>query len=178
MQTKHPVQGTATARPSFARRAPVAALTAAIAMMVAGPAAAFQFELGPIEGNLDNTVSYGALWRAQGRSDQLVGIANGGAARTVNADDGNLNYGAGDLVNQIFRATHELELKYGDNIGIFVRGSEFFDLQVAHELEKFGGRGRDRLQMHWELLDAFLSVSGKPFGDRTTNVRIGNQMIN
>ena len=123
MQTNDPVQGTATVYPAFLRRAPVAALTAAIAMMAAGPAAAFQFEIGPVKGNLDNTVSYGALWRAQGQSDQLIGIANGGTARTVNADDGNLNYKSGDIVNQIFRATHELELKYGDNFGIFVRGS-------------------------------------------------------
>lgn len=178
MQTRNPARGTAAAQPSFLRRTPVAALAAAVAMMAAAPAAAFQFELGPIQGNLDNTLSYGALWRAQGRADGLVGIANGGAARTVNADDGNLNYDAGDLVNQIFRATHELELKYGENLGIFVRGSEFFDLQVAHELEKFGPRGRDRLQLHWELLDAFVSVSGKPIGDRTTNLRIGNQVIN
>lgn len=178
MQSYDPVQGTATACPSIARRAPRVALAAGIAMMAAGPATAFQFDLGPVKGNLDNTLSYGMLWRAQGRSDSLVGIANGGTARSVNGDDGNLNYSAGDLVNQIARGTHELELKYGDNIGLFVRGTEFMDFQVAHELEKFGPRGRDRLQMHWELLDAFLSVSGKPFGNRTTNVRIGNQVIN
>ncbi|WP_293370301.1 DUF1302 domain-containing protein [Nevskia sp.] len=178
MQTNDPVQGAATVYPSLLRRAPVAALAAAVSLMAGGPAAAFQFEVGPVQGNLDNTVSYGALWRAKGRSESLVGIANGGAARSVNADDGNLNYDAGDIVNQIFRATHELELKYGENLAVFVRGSEFFDLQVAHELEKFGGRGRDRLQQHWELLDAFVSLSGKPFGDRTTNVRVGNQVIN
>lgn len=178
MQTTIPARAASAYPSSFVRRAPVAAIAAAVAMFAAAPAQAFQFDIGPIKGNLDNTLSYGMLWRAQGRSDHLVGIANGGTARTVNGDDGNLNYEAGDLVNQIARGTHELELKYGDNIGVFVRGTEFFDFQVAHELEKFGGRGRDRLQMHWELLDAFLSVSGQPFGGRTTNVRVGNQVIN
>ena len=87
MQTNDPVQGTATMYPAFLRRASAAALTAAIAMMAAGPAAAFQFEVGPLKGNLDNTLSYGMLWRAQGRSDHLVGIANGDNPRasTVSA---------------------------------------------------------------------------------------------
>ncbi|MDP3295408.1 MAG: DUF1302 domain-containing protein [Nevskia sp.] len=175
-----PVMGYGRVRPAFlTRRVAVTAFAAAITTMIsAAPALAFQFEAGPVKGNLDNTVSYGLLMRAQGRDDSLVGIANGGTARNVNGDDGNLNYKAGEIVNQIFRATHELELKYGENVGVFVRASEFFDVQVANDLEKFGPRGRDRLQMHWELLDAFLSVSGKPFGDRSSNVRIGNQVLN
>ena len=173
-----PVKVVACPRASFRPKTPVVVMAAAMTMLAALPASAFQFELGPVQGNLDNTISYGALWRAQGRSESLVGIANGGAARSVNGDDGNLNYDAGDIVNQVFRATHELELKYGSNLSLFVRGSEFFDLQVAQDLDNFGGRGRDRLQMQYELLDAFLSVSGKPFGGRTTNIRIGNQVIN
>lgn len=173
-----PVKGTAHPYASFRLKTPVLAMAAAMALGATAPAAAFQFELGPVKGNLDNTLSYGLLMRAQGRSDSLIGIANGGTARNVNGDDGNLNYKAGDIVNQIFRATHELELKYGENLGVFVRASEFFDVQAANDLEKFGARGRDRLQMHYELLDAFVSLSGKPFGDRSTNVRVGNQVLN
>lgn len=176
--THDPVKVVACPRAPFRPKTPVVIMAAAMTMLAALPASAFQFELGPIQGNLDNTISYGALWRAQGRSDSLVGIANGGSARSVNGDDGNLNYDAGDIVNQVFRATHELELKYGSDLSLFVRGSEFFDLQVAQDLDNFGGRGRDRLQMQYELLDAFLSFSSKPFGDRSTNIRIGNQVIN
>ena len=49
MQSYDPVQGTATACPSIARRAPRVALAAGIAMMAAGPATAFQFDLGPVK---------------------------------------------------------------------------------------------------------------------------------
>lgn len=178
MQKNHPGPGGISVRPAFlARRAPVAAFAAAIALMAAAPAQAAQFEIGEVKGNFDTTLSYGALFRAENPNEKLIGIANGGRARTVNGDDGNLNYKAGDLVFSTFKATHDLELNW-QNFGVFVRGTEFFDLQVAHELENFGPRGRDRLQTNYEFLDAFVSGRFNVFGNRSTGVRVGFQVIN
>lgn len=179
MKNNDPGMGYGRVRPVFlTRRASVTAFAAAITTMLgAAPAQALQFEQGEIKGNFDTTLSYGALIRAQGASDKLIGIANGGTARSVNGDDGDQNYRAGDLVFSTLKATHDLEVKWR-NLGLFVRGTEFFDTQVAQDLEKFGPRGRDRLQTNYEFLDAFVSGRFKVAGERTTGVRIGFQVLN
>lgn len=159
-------------------RLPLAVMAPVIAalLMVATPARALQFEYGEINGSFDTTLSYGALIRAESRDPGLIGIANGGTARSVNGDDGDLNYNKFDLVNSLFKATHDLEVNWR-NFGLFVRGSEFFDTQVAEELDKFGPRGRDRLQTDYQFLDAFVSGRFDLFGKRSTGVRIGWQVI-
>jgi hypothetical protein len=65
---------------------------AGLLTMAAWPAGAFEFGQGDWNGNLDTTLSYGLIWRVQDRDERLIGTANGGTARSVNYDDGNLNY--------------------------------------------------------------------------------------
>ena len=73
--------------------------------LVTGPAQAFPFqsESGEFKGSFDTTLSAGASWRMEKRDPALVGIANGGTARDVNSDDGNLNYDNGDAVYSVSR---------------------------------------------------------------------------
>ena len=87
------------------RPADAAVLAAALALAVAAPAHAFEFEFagGEVTGYLDTTLSFGSLWRMQGRNPGLIAIANGGTSRDPNADDGNLNYDKGDLVSLAFK---------------------------------------------------------------------------
>ena len=79
-----------------------------------------------VNGYLDTTISVGSIWRMQGRNAGLIAIANGGTSRTVNADDGNLNYERGDLVSLALNATVDFSLKYRD-FGFFARGTYFHD---------------------------------------------------
>ena len=66
-------------------------LAFALALAGAGPALAFQFDIGPdIKASLDTTVSYGISVRASERDPALVGIVNGGTQRSLNEDDGKL----------------------------------------------------------------------------------------
>lgn len=160
-----------------------------------GPAMAASFELGPLNAKLDTTISLGATFRMQDRSSTLLGIANGGTARSVNDDDGNFGFDSGDLVSGVAKATHDLELKHG-NFGLFSRFSYFFD-HTASEADRLGDRlnaaglatrdrvlgqyelgdrGIERLEQEGDLLDLF--VFGRfNLGERQVAVRFGKQVV-
>ncbi|OGI42458.1 MAG: hypothetical protein A2V92_00145 [Candidatus Muproteobacteria bacterium RBG_16_65_31] len=147
------------------------------ALAGAAPAAAFQFESagGETSGSFDTTVSYGASMRAQGRDPSLVGITNGGTARSVNEDDGNLNYDKGDIISSIVKATHELDLKYR-NYGLFIRGSYFYDW-INSDRDFLGPTGKDRLDGDVTLLDAYVRGTFNP-ESKPLDLRLGSQVVN
>ena len=142
----------------------------------AAPAAAFQFESagGETTGSFDTTISYGASMRAQGRDPSLVGITNGGTARSVNEDDGNLNYDKGDMISSALKVTHDLDLKRG-NYGLLLRGSYFYDYIADHK-DELGTLARDRTDSDVQLLDAFVR-GGFDVGGRALNLRYGKQVV-
>ncbi|MFN7835709.1 MAG: DUF1302 domain-containing protein [Burkholderiaceae bacterium] len=140
------------------------------------PAHAFEFAAadGELKGSLDTTISYGALWRAQSRDPANVGITNGGTARSVNDDDGNLNYGRGDLVSSLVKATHDLDLSYR-NYGFFGRVLYFYDDAVARK-DGLPPEAHQRLDSDIRLLDAY--ARGRwDLGGRALNARLGNQVV-
>src|ERR1043166_2936617 len=121
---------------------PVAAAIA-LALAPAAPALAFQFEMNNgMRINLDTTITYGIAIRAQERDPSLIGIANGGTSRSVNEDDGDLNFDKGHPFANVIKATSEIEVKYR-NVGAFVRGSCFYDFDL-HDSNKLGPIGRER----------------------------------
>ena len=126
--------------------------------LVTGPAQAFPFqsESGEFKGSFDTTLSAGASWRMEKRDPALVGIANGGTARDVNSDDGNLNYDNGDAVYSAIKATHDLELSYR-NYGMFARGTYFYDPANANN-DFLGAHAEDRMVAEANLLDALKLV--------------------
>lgn len=139
-------------------------------------AQAFQFQAmqGELQGSFDTTLSLGFAWRVQERDPALVGIANGGTARSVNEDDGNLNYDKNDLTAAMAKATHELELKYR-NFGAFFRATYFYDFE-NHDRAGLGPVARERVGRDFRWLDAY--VSGKfDIGGKTLRVRAGDQVL-
>ena len=153
------------------------------------------FELGPVQGKLDTTVSVGAAIRTQSRDAELIGISNGGTARSVNDDDGNLGFARNDLVSAVAKATHDLDLRWND-FGVFSRVSYFYDDvasgasrredrfdaaglatidRAANEYE-LGERGRDRLGSEVDLLDLFAYGSFN-LGSRLVSARFGRQVV-
>jgi hypothetical protein len=145
------------------------------------PAHAFQIrnQAGEVIGAFDTTISLGSSWRMQGRDPALVGITNGGSARSNNEDDGNLNYGRGKRYSTPLRVTHELELKH-DNLGVFSRGTYFHDFAYADQpvsaVSGFSARGKDKLATHAELLDLFVYGSFD-LGGRRLAARFGQQVV-
>ena len=127
-----------------------------------------------VTGSFDSTISAGGLWRMQARDPALIGIANGGTSRTVNGDDGNLNYRNGELVSSLVKGTHELELKYR-NWGFFTRGTWYYDNAAANK-DELGPKAHNRLRGDVVLLDAY-AYGRFDLGGNKTAVRVGNQVV-
>ena len=71
----------------------------AMLLMPSLQAQAFSFgDKEGVSGSFDTTVSYGAAWRTQHSSSGIIARSNGGATGSLNGDDGDLNYGKGDLI--------------------------------------------------------------------------------
>jgi Protein of unknown function (DUF1302) len=109
-----------------------------------------------------------------GRDPALIGIANGGTARSVNGDDGNLNYRNGELVSSLVKGTHEFELKY-NNWGLFTRGSWYYD-HAADNKDELGPKAHSQLKGDVVLLDAF-AYGRFDLGGMKSAVRVGNQVV-
>ncbi len=146
--------------------------------LTAGPAAAFQFSLGEVQGSLDTTVSYGLNWRTSEPDKDIVGIANGGKAYSVNGDDGNLNYDEEDYFSKVFKITSDLELKYS-NFGLFLRGTAFRDfVNDSGDLERtqLSDEALDMVGEDAELLDAFLWWDFE-LGGMPGTLKVGDQVL-
>jgi len=150
-------------------------LAVAIALLGATPALALQFDLGPeAKLTVDTTLSYGYSQRAEGRNAALIGQANGGTARSVNEDDGNLNFSKGDPFASVIKATIDTELKFR-NFGFFGRGTAYHDFEL-HDSNKLGPTGQDRLGQDVVGLDGFFFANFDVAG-RNLRARLGRQVI-
>lgn len=136
---------------------------------------AVSFNNGTIEGSWDTTLSYGQQYRVQNRSVNLLGIANGGTARSVNRDDGNLNYDPG-LISNTVKFTTEFDASY-KSTGIFIRGYGFLD-NVANDTTRLAltDQAKRLVGTNLVLRDAYLwhefnlaSVPGE--------IRVGEQVL-
>ena len=154
----------------------------AIALGLAPAAHAFVFALGDVKGSFDTTISVGTLYRLNDPNPVYFGLTNsfGGVAgqqRSVNADDGNLNYRSG-TASFLVKASHDLLLQY-NNSGLFVRGFYFNDFVnsngtrartvLSDEANKVVSEGA-------ELLDAYVYFKENLNGMATT-MRFGRQVL-
>ena len=149
-----------------------------LAMLWGTPAAAFQFDFGEVEGSLDSTISYGMSWRVEDRDKDIIGLANGGNAYSVNGDDGNLNYDDGEVFSSLAKITSDLELTYA-NFGLFVRGSAFYDFENEdsdRERTDLSSDAKDLVGSDAELLDAYV-WGNFDIGDMPAQIRVGDQVL-
>ncbi|MDF3937202.1 DUF1302 domain-containing protein [Pseudomonas citronellolis] len=158
-------------------------------LLVAGTvqAAEFSFADNQVTGSLDTTLSYGAMWRVQGR-----GTAN---IDDINTDDGNRNFDKG-LVSQVFKMTSDLSAKY-QNYGLFMRGTAYYDTQIMDKRNDYLSTtdGVERPSQSFpnddhftsdtrhisgrkaELLDAYLSGEWD-VAEHPLSSRVGRQVLN
>ncbi len=158
----------------------IAALTAAMCVVPASRAIVLEF--GEVKGHFDTTLSFGALYRLSPPDPELYGITNSfngvaGKQRSVNGDDGNLNYDAG-FASALLKANHDLELSY-KNAGLFVRGFYFSDYVNSNGTRKKAALSDEAMRIvgeGGELLDAY--VYFKPtLGTMPARVAIGKQVL-
>ncbi len=162
-------------------RGPLLAALAIVSTAVPS-ARAFVFEIGEVKGSFDTTLSVGGLYRLNNPDRQYYGITstfNGvtGLQRSVNADDGNLNYKQG-TASFLVKANHDLQLDY-KNAGLFVRGyyfNDFVNSSGTRNRTPLSGEARKIVAEGGELLDAY--VYFKPdIGGMPANLRIGQQVL-
>ena len=149
-----------------------------LAMLWGTPSAAFLLEFGEVVGSFDSTISYGMSWRVADRDQDIIGLANGGRAYSVNGDDGNLNYDDGEVFSSLAKITSELELTY-ENFGLFVRGTAFYDFENEdgdRERTDLSNDAKDLVGKDAELLDAYLWGDFE-IGSMPAQVRVGNQVL-
>ncbi len=148
-----------------------------LSIFLASPVLAFQFEMGDVSGSLDSTLSYGATWRVQDQSSKLIGTAAGGTARSVNYDDGNLNYDKG-LISNVFKLTSELDVTYRD-FGFFLRGTTFYDIENEdgdRDKAPLTSEALDLVGSDTDLLDAYVHASFD-VGSTPMQIRVGEQVV-
>jgi hypothetical protein len=160
-------------KPAFRPAALASAVATALACAAPAYALEFAFDNG-LKANVDTTISYGVSVRAAKPDPSLIGIANGGTSRTVNEDDGDLNFKKGSPFANVVKATTDVELKYR-NFGFFGRGTAFYDFDL-HDSDKLGPTGRDRLGKNVVGLDGFVSAVFEPMG-KNLRLRAGRQVI-
>ncbi|HBO3968852.1 TPA: DUF1302 domain-containing protein [Pseudomonas aeruginosa] len=138
-----------------------------------------------VNGSLDSTLSYGRLWRVQGRDKQND---------DVNSNDGNRNFDTG-LVSEVYKITSELEANY-QNYGLFVRGTAFYDTQIMDKRndyyknnspsqpsqatprdEHFTSQTRDIAGSRVEILDSYV-YGNWDVAQMPLLVRLGRQVFN
>jgi len=155
-------------------------LALAVALSIAAPAYAVNFNLGEIEGQFDSSMSIGASWSTTDRDMDLVGAANGGTGYTQTGDDGRLNFKKGETFSKIFKGVHDLELRYRDS-GAFIRGKYWYDFELKDESRLFkdisdSNRKEAAQSSGAQILDAFL-YHNYSVGDLPGTVRIGRQVV-
>ncbi|MGB5209522.1 MAG: DUF1302 domain-containing protein [Gammaproteobacteria bacterium] len=145
--------------------------------LLAGAANAADARVGPVDALLDVTLSYGMLYRTEGRNKDLIAIANGGNLPSANGDDGDLNYNTG-IVSNMVAATGELDLSWG-NFDAFARSVAFYDYEQEHgnrPHRQFDGQTLDAVGSNIEMRDYF--VGGQfNWAGLPVQLRIGNQVI-
>ncbi|WP_226506777.1 DUF1302 domain-containing protein [Pseudomonas sp. MWU16-30317] len=156
-------------------------LAIGFASSLAAPAYGIAFNVGDVEGQFDSSLSIGSSWSTQNPDRHLIGANNGGVGLSQSADNGRLNYKAGDAFSKIFKGVHDLELKYGDS-GLFVRGKYWYDFQLKDENQRFAdisdsGREQSARSSGAEFLDAFV-YHNFAIGDLPGTVRLGKQVVN
>ena len=164
-----------------ARRLLCPALVATAALL-AQSAPAFTFNMGEVKGSFDTTLSVGSLYRLDDPDPALYGITNtvngvAGQQRSVNADDGDLNYHKG-ISSLLLKATSDLQLDY-KNAGLFVRGYVFNDMinsQYGRSHVQLSGEADDIVTEGSELLDAYVYFKGNP-GGHPMSLRLGQQVL-
>ena len=156
----------------------------AFAFTVAGVgnhAHAFKFDDGPIEGNIDTTLSFGISSRMDDADEDLYCLANGGKSFGCNNDDGNLNYDKG-TISQVLKFTTDIEINHKNSgLGAFFRVKGFVDNKNnnADDTERtpLSSDARELVGSDIDFLDAYV-WKGFELNGRSAEARFGKHVLN
>ena len=173
----------------------------ATAMLMAGHSAqAYRFEWEGAQISVDSQLSYGTMFRLQEQAPTSIGNDNGGNVpvggaigrslhgkngefaanpdfNVLNADNGNLNFNAGDVVSAVIKGTHELGIKYGDGWEFLGRFSWLYDSQANDtRFQHLSDQAKEIAELNFTPLDFWLSKDMDILG-QPVKFRLGNQVV-
>lgn len=149
---------------------------------MAGQAHAVKFDDGPIEGNIDTTLSYGTTTRLSDPDEDLYCIANGGRSNSCNTDDGNLNYKSG-LVSQVHKLTTDIDIKHKhSDTGAFIRLKGFVDYENNDpddtQRTPLTNKAIDLVGENFDVLDAYIWKKFDISPEQSAEIRVGKHVLN
>ena len=164
----------------------VAAAAFAGATLLTVPAEAIEYQLGDVHVSIDSTATWGFGMRVGSPSCALTGDSTqfscGGNANTQQwsaADNGNLNYKAGQLFTDYLKGTTEILVKdQNEGITALARGSYLYDFAAAStDRTKLNDSAQEQIVYPGQLLDLWVAKQFQ-IGDQSWRARLGNQVIN
>jgi len=200
----------------FSKKPIVLSIAAALSMTLLTTSfnsQAARWEFGDVELSFDSTFSLGTSIRTENRNwNDNVSKANnltldltgynpalnpnpdnsqiwqGAGGYSVNVDNGNLNYDAGNAFSTLLKGNHELDINY-DGMGIFVRGMYYYDFSMMDSDRDWTNRlngninnpcddheAKKQVCTDIRLLDAYV-YGNFDLGDMPFSIRIGQQVI-
>ncbi|HQW77363.1 MAG TPA: DUF1302 family protein, partial [Dokdonella sp.] len=178
------------------RRPALSILSLSLAVALAGVAGqAEAFEFGSQDGfnaTINTTIGYGIGWRTQDPADDLIGkvqfnplvsaLGLGTQAQrdargrySVNGDDGDLAYDKWSPISNAVNATVEINMRYGENWGGFIRATGFYDFE-NNDRDNLSHAAKTRVGTQSRILDAFV-FHNFLIADRQATVRFGRQVV-
>ncbi|WP_370291790.1 DUF1302 domain-containing protein [Thalassolituus sp.] len=145
---------------------------------------AIEYNVGELNIQMANTVSYGIGFRTSDRDTKQIMPGNGdavgvtGKGSSYNYDDGTLNYEKGDVYTNVVKWSGDLELSYR-NYGGFFRARAYYDHAIMDQETDFkplNDYTKDAAGAGAELLDAFVWAD-YDIGVVPVSVRLGRQVI-
>ncbi|WP_349571603.1 DUF1302 domain-containing protein [Azotobacter salinestris] len=154
-------------------------MAAVFVVSLAAPAGAVSFNVGPIEGQLDSSLTLETAWSTARTDKDLIG-ADAGRGLSPISDDGRRNFKRGETFTKRLRGVHGLEFKRGDS-GLFLRGDYWYDFELKDEQRLFkdiddGNRKEGVRASGARLLDAFV-YRNYLVGDLPGSLRLGRQVV-
>ena len=155
-------------------------LAVACAASLAAPAGAVSFNIGPLEAQLDSSLTLETAWSTDKADKDLIG-ADGGRGLSPISDDGRRNFKRGETFTKRLRGVHGLEFKRGDS-GLFLRGDYWYDFELKDEQRPFkdideSNRKEGVRSSGARLLDAFV-YRNYLVGELPGSLRLGRQVVN
>lgn len=157
-----------------------------VAVAVATLALSAQAAIQPLgeEGELryNFTATYGLAKRLEAPHQNLTDLAIN--AGNINADDGNMNFKKGAIINNRFHLLGEADIRYNANQGVFLRAQAFYDDAYHGKTDNktpgkshFHRSTRRASGGEAEFLDAYWYGDFRLGDDSALNLKVGRHVV-
>jgi hypothetical protein len=169
--------------------------TVALGALSATPAVqAFNYNFGDVNFSLDTQLKEAVAVRVQSRDPLYIALDKGGKAYSSNADNGDLNFAPGSIIQAASIITSALKVSY-EGFGIFTRANYVFDPslqdrnyfsasdfgaghQYSQAVRAAANSGiRDHIASDGTILDLY-AYANFDIAGHSANLRIGRQVVN